>query len=222
MSEEQERHSHALEAALVTDPDEIARIEARNGVRQFDAVTEMIEYFSHPERKFKLRPSQLLKLHRIALDGLSSYAGNWRPAGIEIKGSKHQPVGAYLVPEEIEHMCDYVNDNWEKSSPLHLAAYALWKLNWIHPFTDGNGRTARAFSYLLLCLRLGYRLPGSKTIPAQIARDKNPYYRALEAADKEWESKKLDLSALEKLLADLLAEQLASVHDQATGFEKKS
>ena len=187
-------------------------------MRQFDAVTEMIEHFSHPERKFKLRPSrpsQLLHLHRIALDGLSSYAGNWRPAGIEIKGSKHRPVGAHLVPEEIEHMCDYVNDNWEKSTPLHLAAYALWKLNWIHPFTDGNGRTARSFSYLLLCLRLGYRLPGSKTILAQIARDKNPYYRALEAADKEWESKKLDLSALEKLLADLLAEQLASVHDQA-------
>jgi Fic family protein len=222
MSEEQERHSHALEPELVADPDEIARIEARNGVRQFDAVTEMIEHFSHPERNFKLRPSQLLHLHRIALDSLSSYAANWRPAGIEIKGSRHQPVGAYLVPEEIEHMCDYVNDNWEKSSPLHQAAYALWKLNWIHPFTDGNGRTARAFSYLLLCLRLGYRLPGSKTIPAQIARDKNPYYKALEAADKERESKRLDLSALEKLLADLLAEQLASVHDQATGSEKKS
>jgi Fic family protein len=220
MSEEQERHSQALEPALVSDPDEIARIEARNGVRQMDAVTEMIEYYSHPERQFKLRPSQLLNLHRTALDGLSSYAGNWRPAGIEIKGSRHQPVGAHVVPEEIEHMCDYVNDNWEKSTPLHLAAYALWKLNWIHPFTDGNGRTARAFSYLLLCLRLGSRLPGRKTIPEQISRDKNPYYKALEAADKEWEGKKLDLSVLEKLLADLLAEQLASVYDQATGAEK--
>lgn len=93
-------------------------------------------------------------------------------------------------------------------------------MNWIHPFTDGNGRTARAFSYLLLCLRLGYRLPGRNTIPAQIARDKNPYYKALEAADGQWESKKLGLTALEKLLAHLLAEQLASVHDQATGSEK--
>lgn len=217
MSEEQERHSHAQEPELVADPDEIARIEALNGVRQIDAVTEMIEHFSDPERKFRLRPSHLLHLHRIALDGLSSYAGNWRPAGIEIKGSKHQPVGAYLVPEEIEHMCDYVNDHWDEGTPLHLAAYALWKLNWIHPFTDGNGRTARAFSYLLLCLRLGYRLPGKKTIPDQIARDKNPYYKALEAADNQWEAKKLDLSTLEKLLADLLAEQLASVHDQAMG-----
>lgn len=222
MSEDQERHSHALEPALVSDPDEIAKIEARNGVLQMDAATEMIEYYSHPDREFKLRPSQLLHLHRIALDGLSSYAGNWRPAGIEIKGSKHQPVGAHLVPEEIEHMCDHVNDNWGYSTPLHLAAYALWKLNWIHPFTDGNGRTARAFSYLLLCAKLGYRLPGKKTIPDQIARDKNPYYKALEAADREWEAKKLDLSALERLLADLLAEQLGSVHDQATGSEKNS
>jgi Fic family protein len=217
MSEELDRHSQALEAELVADPNEKAKVEARNGVRQFDAVTELIEYFSDPERKFRLRPSQLLHLHRIALDGLSSYAGNWRPAGIEIKGSKHQPVGAHLVPEEVEHMCDYVNDSWEKSTPLHLAAYALWKLNWIHPFTDGNGRTARAFSYLLLCLRLGYRLPGKRTIPEQIARDKTPYYKALEAADKEWEAKNLDLSMLEKLLADLLAQQLGSVHDQATG-----
>ena len=221
MSEEQERHSQALEPALVSDPDEIARIEARNGVRQTDAVTEMVETFTDPERKFKLRPSHLLHLHRIALDGLSSYAGNWRPAGIEIKGSKHQPVGAHLVPEEIEHMCDYVNDNWEKSTPLHLAAYALWKLNWIHPFTDGNGRTARAFSYLVLCVKLGYRVPGKKTIPDQISRDKNPYYKALEAADGEWASNKLDLSELESLLADLLAEQLASIHDQATGSDKK-
>lgn len=217
MSEQPERHSQALEPELVSDPDEIARIEARNGVRQFDAVTDMIDYFTQPEHKFKLRPSHLLHLHRIALDGLSSYAGNWRPAGIEIQGSKHQPVGAHLVPEEVEHMCDYVNDNWEKSTPLHLAAYALWKLNWIHPFTDGNGRTARAFSFLVLCLRLGYRVPGKKTIPEQIARDKTPYYKALEAADKEWAKKKLDLSALEGLIADLLAYQLASVHDDATG-----
>jgi Fic family protein len=221
MSEEQERHSQALEAELVSDPDEKARVEARNGVLQMDAVTEMIEYSSHPERNFKLRPSQLLHLHRIVLNGLSSYAGNWRPAGIEIQGSKHRPVGAHMVPEEIEHMCDYVNENWGENTPLHLAAYALWKLNWIHPFTDGNGRTARAFSYLLLCLRLGYRLPGKNTIPDQIARDKNPYYKALEAADSEWKTEKLDLSVSEALLANLLAEQLGSVHDQATGSHRK-
>jgi Fic family protein len=217
--EEQDRHSKALEAELVSDPDEKAKVEARNGVRQFDAVMDMIEHFSPPERKFKLRPSHLLHLQRIALEGLSAYAGNFRPAGISIGGSKHQPVGAHVVPEEVEHMCDYINDNWEKSSPVHLAAYALWKLNWIHPFTDGNGRTARAVSYLLLCLRLGYRLPGTNTIPEQISKDKTPYYRALEAADSALTAGKIDLAVLEDLLSALLANQLVSLHRKATGRE---
>lgn len=165
-----ERHSRAFDAELITDPDELARREARNGLRQFDQVVEMIEFFLQPERPFKFRPSHLLTLHRAALEGISSYAGNFRPAGIEIKGSKHQPVGAHLVPEKIEEMCDYVNENWKDKSPLHLAAYVMWRLNWIHPFTDGNGRTARAASYLVLCTRLGYRLPGTNTIPDQIAK----------------------------------------------------
>lgn len=72
MSEEQDRHSQALEAELITDPDEKARVEARNGLQQVDAVVELIEYFSDAEHKFKLRLSQLLHLHRIALKGLSS------------------------------------------------------------------------------------------------------------------------------------------------------
>lgn len=219
-SEGEDRHSKALDAELISDAAARAEREARNALRQVDAVIEMVEHFTQPDRRFKLRPSHLLHLHRIALDGISSYAGNWRPAGIEIGGSKHQPVGAHLVPGEIEEMCDYVNDHWQQSTAIHLAAYALWKLNWIHPFTDGNGRTARAFSYLLLCLRLGYRLPGKKTIPEQIAGDKTPYYKALEAADEIWTEKTIDLSVLEKLLGDLLANQLASVHDQATGGTK--
>ena len=95
----------------------------------------MIESFSDPERKFKLRPSHLLHLQRIALEGLSSYAGNFRPAGIEVGGSRHKPPGAHMVPEEVEHMCDYVND-MGKSSPV---LFVLWKLNCIHSQTEMAG-----------------------------------------------------------------------------------
>lgn len=211
-----DRHSRAFEAELISDPDELARQEARNGLRQFDAVMEMVDYFLQPDRPFKLRPSHLLHLHRIALDGISAYAGNFRPAGIEIRGSKHQPVGAHQVPEKVEELCDYINDNWKLKLPIHLAAYCLWRLNWIHPFTDGNGRTSRALSYLVLCISLGYRLPGVKTIPDQISENKPPYYRALEAADTEDAAGKTDLAVLEDYLAGLLANQLYSVHQQAT------
>src|SRR3989440_9553027 len=102
-------------------------------------------------------------------------------------------------------MCDYVNDNWERSTPLHLAAYALWKLNWIHPFADGNGRTARAISYIVLSIKLNSLLPGTITIPDQIASDKTPYYDALELADVAWKKTGLvDVSGLESMLDRML------------------
>jgi hypothetical protein len=72
----------------------------------------------------------------------------------------------------------------------------------------------------VLCARLGDQLPGKNTVPEQISSDKTPYYRALEAADEEWKGKKVDLSVLEKLLSDLLANQLVFVHERAVGGEK--
>jgi Fic family protein len=215
LSTDHTRHSQARDAELITDQEELARQEARNGLRQFDAVVEMVEYFLHPDRPFRLRPSQLLHLNRVALEGISSYAGNWRPAAIEIGGSKHRPVDAHQVPEMVEDLCDYVNDHWHQRNALHLAAYVMWRLNWIHPFTDGNGRTSRAVSYLVLCVKIGYLLPGKKTIPDQIAEDRTPYYKALEAADEALTRGGIDLTAMEELLSGMLARQLVAVHEDA-------
>jgi len=208
-----DRHSKADEPQIIVDPAERAKLEARNALEQFDAVITLVEQFTATEHPpFRLRSSTILQLHRIALKGLSAYAGLFRPAGVDIGGSAHKPVDAFLVPMRIEEMCEYVTENWSKP-PIHLTAYALWRLNWIHPFTDGNGRTARAVAYLVLCVRLGYRLPGTTTIPELIAADKDPYYAALEAADAG------DLTDLERLLAALLAKQLYGVHRAATQGE---
>lgn len=205
---EDDRHSRADQAPLVTDPAEKARLEARNALQQFDLVVEMIDHWTNSGRTFKLRASMVLQLHRAALEGLDAYAGTYRPGNVEIGGSSHEPIEAHLVPGTVEELCDYVNEHWG-SPPIHLAAYVLWRLNWIHPFTEGNGRTARAVSYLVLCVRLGYRLPGTRTIPEWIAADKKPYYLALEAADSG------DIAVLEALLSELLAQQLLEVHQAA-------
>ena len=124
-----------------------------------------------------------------------------------------------MVSQLIEELCDYVNDEWKEKSPLHLASYVMWKLNWIHPFTDGNGRTSRAASYLVLCLRLGYLLPGKLSIPEQIAANKTPYYRALESADNAWAHGKIDLTAMKELLGSMLAAQLVAVHEDSQAGE---
>lgn len=220
--QDSERHSRAEEARVVTDLDELAQLEARNALRQFDVVCQLIDEWLQPGRKFRLRPSLILQLHRAALDGLSSYAGNFRPGGVDIQGSCHQPPGAHLVPELVEDLCEYVNSNWNEKSALHLSAYVMWRLNWIHPFSDGNGRTSRAISYLVLCMRLGDKLPGTHTIPAQIAENKKPYYQALEKADQADLVGEVNVSALEDFLGKLLAVQLVEVYNSATGGGEKT
>lgn len=210
------RDSRALEPQLITDPNERAAAEARNGLRQYDAAIATIQ--AALERKsFKLRLSLILSLQREALAGISSYAGNFRPAGVAIEGSKHAPPGAHLVPELVEDMCDYVNDHWEDSTPIHLAAYVMWRLNWIHPFADGNGRTSRIVSYVVLSIRAGTLLPGTPTIPDQIVDNRKPYFDALDAADSADHEGRLDVSGMEELLASLLANQLASFYRAAGG-----
>ncbi len=215
------RHSRAFDAEIITDPDALARQEALNGLRQFDTVIRMVESFLDPQRQpFKFRPSHLLHLHREALAGISSYAGNWRPSQIEIQGSRHNPPGAFEVPERIEELCDYVNEKWQEKSPIHLASYVMWKLNWIHPFTDGNGRTSRAAAYMILCVRMGYVLPGKRTIPDQIAEDKTPYCKALEAADSAWQDGRIDLTAMKDLLGSMLAAQLVAIMGDSKSGEE--
>lgn len=216
MNDDAERHSRAAEPELVHDETSKAELEAYNQLRQFDEVADQIDHWLDPERPFRLRPSAILGLNRIALEGLSAFAGSYRPSDVEIGGSKHRPPPAFNVPSLLEDLCDYVNDNWSSASPVHLAAYTLWRLNWIHPFVDGNGRTSRAVSYLVLCVRLGYRLPGERTIPEQISEDKRPYYEALERADQEWGQGRLNLAGLEDLIYKLLTNQLASVLKSAS------
>jgi Fic family protein len=114
-------------------------------------------------------------------------------------------------------MCDYVNENWERSSPIHLAAYLMWRLNWIHPFADGNGRTSRIVSYVVLSIRAGAILPGTPTIPDQIVDNRKPYFDALEAADASMESGAVNVSKMEELLGSLLARQLAEFYQAAGG-----
>lgn len=211
------RHSVAEAANLIPDEEERARKEAENGLRQFDAVKEQVAHWLETRRPFRLRVSAILGLHRVALDGISQYAGNFRPADIAIGKSTHKPPGAHMVPELVEEMCDYVNENWDSKTAIHLSSYVMWRLNWIHAFTDGNGRTSRAVSWLVLCMRLGYQLPGVRTIPDQITENRDPYYRALEDADDAAKEGRIDLSSLESLMGDMLAVQLVAVHKDANG-----
>lgn len=214
------RHSEADDAIIVTDDIERAKKEASNGLIQAERVRQQILY-ALDGRPFRLRTSMILDLNRCAIQGLDPYAGNFRPGGVKINKSKHTPPEAHLVPELLEDLCDYVNDNWKGSSSIHLSSMVMWRMNWIHPFTDGNGRTSRAVSYLVLCAHSGVMLAGTETIPEQIISDRTPYYEALEAADNRFSQDRYlghnTVAEMEELMRGMLAKQLRGAYDAANG-----
>ena len=206
-----DRQTISHDVPVVLDPDARASLEAENALLQFDQVLDLIDMTVRDGQPFQMRLSTILSLHAQAMKGVHAQAGTLRNAPVEIGGSAHTPPHESLVALKVEDLCDWVNRNWSQKSAIDLCAYVMWRLNWIHPFADGNGRTTRALAYLVLCIRSGVRLPGSPTIPEQIAADKQPYYDALEAADRAASEEDTDLSEMIRLLERFLERQLEAV-----------
>ena len=147
MSEQGEgdRKSEAASAFLIPDAEERARREAENGLRQFDSVVGLVARYMAENWRFALRLSTILDLHRDALIGVHPLAGNFRPSTVEIHGSKHRPSRCKQVPQLMEELCDYVNDNWETAPPLHLAAFTMGDLIGFIPSQMGIGEQRERF-----------------------------------------------------------------------------
>lgn len=174
---------------------EVADKEAENGLLQFDRMFQEIEE-AIKRGIAPLTPEIVKEFQLLAVDGLERTAGEFRTGPVSIDGSVHIPPPAAEVAQRVNEMCQYVNDHWGEAEALHLAAYVMWRLNWIHPFVNGNGRTSRVASYLVLCAALGMSLPGDRTFAEIIDEDKRAYYQALDAADAHWLDGTLDVSEM--------------------------
>jgi Fic family protein len=183
-----------------------SKLQERNLVRQYDLLLNCIE-IGIIQGHTSVDKYVLWALNHAAVTNISQFAGRFRKEPIYV--GNHIPPHFNEVPELMDRFISTIHENWFTWSPTQLAAYSLWRMNWIHPFVEGNGRTARATSYLLLCLRAGGILPGKKIVPERIREDRQPYYDALREADKAWSEGNLDFSSLDNYLAGLLLAQLS-------------
>jgi Fic family protein len=204
-----DRHSQADPVELINDPMVKAQKEAENGVRQFKFASELIrDHILRPDAKFRLRQAHILRMHELALQGIHPLAGTYRNSRVFIGQSDHLPPKHSEVADHVADMCDFISHNWEEKNAIFLASYVLWRMNWIHPFADGNGRTARMVSYVVLSIKMDSLLPGTPTIPDQIASGKERYYSALEDADRAWRLERVDLANMIQMMESMLAKQL--------------
>ncbi|MBI3418889.1 MAG: Fic family protein, partial [Proteobacteria bacterium] len=117
----------------------------------------------------------ILDIHRFVLKGIDDEnAGHYRRVPVRIAGSNAIMPNAAKVPALMEQFAVWLKSK-PKLHPAELAAETHYRLVTIHPFSDGNGRTARLLMNLIL-MQAGY--------PPAIIRmqDRAAYIRSLEAA----------------------------------------
>ena len=186
------------------------RIQEQNLLRQYDLLTNCIE-IGLAKGIEAFDKYTLWALNYTAVANRAQFGGRFREEPIYV--GDHIPPHFEKVPHLMDMFFSFIHENWRVEGvgdhPTGLAAYALWRLNWIHPFVEGNGRTARAACYYLICMHYGALLPGKKIVPERIRENRAPYYEALKAADEAWSEGHLDVSVMAEYLADLLKGQLS-------------
>src|SRR3989338_2550514 len=142
--------------------------EAINHAEAFDFIQTLTD-----KKRQDLTVRDILDIHSIILNKIDdTNKGKYRTVAVRLRGSETILPNPLKVPELMEEFMKWLqNDN--AHHPIQIAADAHFKLVSIHPFVDGNGRTARLFMNLLL-MQAGY--------PSAIIRkeDRSAYMHSLE------------------------------------------
>ena len=184
--------SNSIEGYNVTTEDAIAAIEgeepidaesetwhAVSGYR--DAMTYVLQLSGDPH--FSYSDALIKSLHFMMLKyDLSKHPGTWRPGSIYIRDDKRK-VTVYegpdvdSVPGLMRELSDSINEISD-TPPMVRAAMGHLNLVMIHPFSDGNGRMARALQTLILA-REGVLDPRFCSIEEYLGRNTQEYYNVV-------------------------------------------
>ena len=178
-----------------------------NYARHYDFLFSVIQSAMTSNRTW-LSESIIKALNHHAIVALHDQAGQYRTVEVEVRDNgvpTYTPPESYRVRSLMEDFVNDVNWHWQSVPAVKLAAYAMWRVNSIHPFVNGNGRTARAVCYFILCLRAGFLLPGKTIMPELMRQEplRAACVSALQVADQGH-----SLTALENLIMKAVTAQV--------------
>ena len=107
--------------------------------------SEAIEYLEDIiENNVELTEREIKNIHSLVTKDIENVnSGAYRNNAVYISGSKHIPPQPYLVSEKMEELMLWYNNESKNIHPIERAAILHGEFVSIHPFIDGNGRTAR-------------------------------------------------------------------------------
>jgi len=178
------------------DDDTYRTLEYFNTDRQLHFLESMVTVALRTQRPF-LSQALIKALNYHAIACLHVNAGEYRPC--EVKVGSYEPPAHYRVQALMDDFVNLVNRYWENEDPVLLSAFVLWQLNVIHPFINGNGRTARACCYFALCVKSGGWISGKTILPELLRQHREEYVSALQYADNAATQKTSNQEALKPL-----------------------
>jgi len=89
-----------------------------------------------------------------------------------------------LVPQQTDELCEWLNENRAEPAPV-VAALTHARIAGIHPFADGNGRTARILATAAM-VQGGFVLPEFTNLEEWWGDHQRSYYRAFECLGSDW------------------------------------
>jgi len=129
------------------------------------------------DKKHTVSEMLIKNLHQIIVQETDKeWAGRYRNANVIIGGAKHTPPDALQVPNKMRDLITWLASQKTKLNVIELTALLHHRLVHIHPFFDGNGRTARLTMNLFL-MQAGYPLV------VIMKTDRKKYYDVLDKAD---------------------------------------
>lgn len=119
------------------DPVLFARIQEQNLLRQYDLLTNCVDIVLAKGIE-AFDKYMLWALNAAAVANIAQFGGRFRRQPIYV--GNHIPPHYKEVPELVDEFLSVVHEIWTiETHPTVLPAYALWRLNWIHPFIEGKG-----------------------------------------------------------------------------------
>lgn len=175
--------------------------EAKNHEKAIAYLEEIVK------PRYQLTENDILEFHGLVLDGIEEeFKARYRNGQVRIIGANFLPPNYRKVDRFMKELIDFTNKNPKKLDIISHVTKIHHRFVWIHPFFDGNGRTARLITNLWL-MKYGY--PPSVILN----NDRKKYYDALNRANKE------DYDKLTLLMAQTIERSL-DIYLEACGAKK--
>ena len=156
-------------------------------IRQIQEVKNAIRVYDMYSRLNPFSEKDLLEAHGIMMEALIENAGSYRSGGVGVFGEKglvHMAPPPQMVPQLMGDLF-----SWLRKSKDHLLIRSCvfhYEFEFIHPFSDGNGRTGRLWQSLIL----GKLNPVFEHLPVEnlVYTNQQEYYDAIGAATANGDS----------------------------------